>query len=1212
MRTDNAEFASALAAASISPRFTLQVAFDDGETDLAYLLSHNDSGYPAGGISITGIKDLAGVSQKIDPQKATATIGGLSFSVLDTAGALSALIAARLDDLRGLRHKLLRVYMGVESLAWLSYEQQQTYLISDISFSDGVYYFTCDDIQRITRKKIFSPHRCKLNASISADALVIPIANYTTAEFPTVAHDADYGDAPSSTVGYGRIEDETFRFTGITTDSVLGLSFVVDVGGRGALGTTAKAHDVTAGTNDDNKPAISEWVYIDGPAVKIAYYVLTGIDPLGVDDPWPDHWHAGVATSQVRLADFTGIGDDVWDTSTGAGVPVRFENPKETDAKQFIETELLLWLSAFMPIYASGELGIRRLAPVLSDAAHVLEIGDDDIGRYGKLRHDLKDVQNRLRVDWNRNPATGKTTRTTRLVDADSITLHGKADERTLTFKGVHTGKVTEEKLATAFDAFRDRASHPPQRLDLTVLPKHGNLEVGDVVKVTTDRVFDFAGGITSIARAFEVQRVAQNYTTGAVSLALFGSSRRAGSLDHFATGNRLPDDWYTTGGATDLSTVITITAGAVTTDQSIAAGDYYYTGDLTINAGVSLTVNTAGVLRLSVRGFLQIDGAIDATGQGGAGGIGATQTDATGRYGSTRGTNGIHANASTNQTDVAQYEETGDIVYREQYVSPVYDGGQHSIATRQLILAGGELVGLPGAALDVGAGGQYGSISYRYSKANDPSPVAAITVDGGDGGDGGGSVVIVSRGLAFDVAGQIITDGADGTLGTVQGGIISGAGGGGFPGFAAVFLDGAYTAPDLAEHHQANRGACPSNGTSWDGTWRTRTDSEPPTAAEAATKGYAVSSHSTAMSLVQFIPTDSIAIEDTGAPVHQVAAPELSGLQSGDAQLIRRVDGTIVSQIQATWTHNGDPDTAGFEIQARLVSESTWQTVIFTPDATLRRALFQAADDNRYDVRVRALALSPATASDWAVISGHYVVGKQAAPAAPSSFTVTGRAGQMREYTWALSNPPADLAGFRIRYSTTTTAAWDDMTPLHGSATGGNFLGLLTSSPFESQQLAAGTYRFAIKSVDTSGNESTTALYRTVTLGVPPIGESLAAADMFALGWPGTKVHCAVHPYSGELIPHTVRSLAQILEGDHKWDTAPHPDPEYTHIPLYIASNPVEFNLQMAITGGNNVTVSVASSSDGGASYGAFIPLSGVAGLVTATYIKIKLNWDT
>jgi hypothetical protein len=99
-------------------------------------------------------------------------------------------------------------------------------------------------------------------------------------------------------------------------------------------------------------------------------------------------------------------------------------------------------------------------------------------------------------------------------------------------------------------------------------------------------------------------------------------------------------------------------------------------------------------------------------------------------------------------------------------------------------------------------------------------------------------------------------------------------------------------------------------------------------------------------------------------------------------------------------------------------------------------------------------------------VVTGRFV---KLAPPDVGSLSVQVKADGTRQYTFDTSNAPKDVAfggGYQIRYRLAgTSTPWGGMTPLH--------TGLITQSPYETNQPLPGVYDFAVVAVDSLGNSS-------------------------------------------------------------------------------------------------------------------------------------------
>jgi len=834
MRQDNTVFASANSSVSKSPRAVLQISFDSANADLLYLTSHSDTATPPGAVAAglviaNVIESVSSQSQSINPDQALSTIGALSFKAVDMNESLTAYQRDKLDFGRGLRHKQVILYVAYEGFSWADYQPVLMFVIDDPDYLDGVYNFKCSDIQRITRKDIFDPETTTLSASVTSTQLHIPVHQTDLTKFPPIEHDSSYTDRPNETVSYARINDEKFCHSGLFTHATDGVSFQVVAGGRGALNTLAAEHTIDVARSDDRQTKITEHVFLEGPAPKILNALLTGNLENQPGQTLPNNFHLGVDTQYVRLAEFTGIGNDLWNTATEKGRHVRFEGVEKTDGKKFIEKELLFYLSCFMPVRSDGALGLRRLAPVLSNSGYLVELNAINVVSYGALNHDYSAVINNIDVEWNYDYSKEDYTKNSVLIDAESIAIHGEATKKTVKLRGAHTGAIADKSIFGYFDQVRDRFSGPPLRLSVSVLPSLNYLEVGDAVNVNLAQVRDInEPNSIALNRVFEVQKVSVNWLTGDVKLELFGSSQKAGTIKR-TTFNQVMDSAYWASEGVELSTVLTIVNGVITEDGHLSgaatfgAAVYYYLGNLELAAGVRVTFDQN--VTLKVQNFYTINGDMDGKGRGHAGGAGATL------FSDNNSTSILLGEFSTPILDNAgagvsgvlgstkssgNLRASGSNFFMATLVDGVLtEGALQSVPNYNLQNNSASLDGLPSDLR--GASGAGGRFLYTRDGGSGGDPYYVVG-NGGDGGNGGAGLLVICGGMAFGVSGSIDTSGDDGVLGggaVVQGRqVYAGSGGGGAPGGLLVVLDGQSTPPELVTGHVALQGDCPVQGT--------------------------------------------------------------------------------------------------------------------------------------------------------------------------------------------------------------------------------------------------------------------------------------------------------------------------------------------------------------------------------------------------------------
>ena len=239
-------------------------------------------------------------------------------------------------------------------------------------------------------------------------------------------------------------------------------------------------------------------------------------------------------------------------------------------------------------------------------------------------------------------------------------------------------------------------------------------------------------------------------------------------------------------------------------------------------------------------------------------------------------------------------------------------------------------------------------------------------------------------------------------------------------------------------------------------------------------------------------------------ATIFNVSPPSDVNFQSGDAGLTRQADGTILSGLLISWTNTAtDRLNSSYEIQYKLATATDYR-VVLVPASVTEHLITPLEEGEIYDVQIRGINVA-GTVSDW-VTAQVEILGKTAPPPDVDVFTVAREADGTRRFAWLLKNEPLDLAGYIIRYrSGTSMGDFDTATRLHE--------GLLTASPYETNELAAGQYTFGIVAVDTSGNRSTNPTIITATLGDPRLRNALFHQIESAAGWPGTKTSCFVNP---------------------------------------------------------------------------------------------------
>lgn len=1230
MRADNAAFAEKNAAAEKSPRFVWEQSYDSANTILRYFTSHNGTPVPAGAAVIQNcIKDVSATSQTLNPDTANARIGAIKIELRDIGAQVTDLFGGQLALGRSTRLQRGRLFVGYEGLTFNSLIDRefvlvQTQLVDEIAYDDGSYFIRCLDIQRELREDIFDVAVTNLQASLLIGQTTASV--FDTSQFELLAHGTSYSDAPSATVGYFKIDQEVIRYTGKTATTFTTLT-------RGALNTVEADHLVDVAAPADRRTKVEEYVYLEMPAVKLVLALLTGVLEQQGGAQLPTGWHLGIPAEFVRNADFTGIGIDWYNPlDDSAGFPVRFEGLTKRKGKEFIEKELLRLLFAFMPVYADGALGLRRVPDLAPGAAYSAQLDNTNVRRTGELKHDFRRTHNKFQIAWNFEPSQKNTTRKNLLIDADSILVHNKAEPLELKFLGLHGSRHTAVTLQTRYDAMRDAFAGPPLALRAWLHLAQNPIEVGDVVRGIMPWIRDINPPHGPIDRSFAVHQIAATWDEG-VSVKLFASTRRAKPVSATADLTVLTDAWYISEG-TELSTVLTITGtapGHISANGTLAGGAdmnaapsiFYYDGDLVLDAGV--TVTFTGNVQLRVKGFLTVNGTLDGKGGGFAGAVSpgavpsAVNLGTPGFLGTTVAGGAIVVLIFINDEAIGFATVPGAVVRGVNDVAPPLS----------LTWDGTTLGGFPADCR--GSSGSSGGVSFKVFGG---SGAAA----GGAGGASGAGLIIVCRGTAEGAAGKIDVSGVDGAPGgfiTSAGSrtYFSGAGAGGSPAACYIILDGAQqVVPSLTLATAVavqGRGALPGGAQVLSVP---SSKSKPPAGAyysfyagQLGIEAFPVADLSDGRGAfrVQFVPGNLLAVADMPAEI--LTPPTGMGLATGTAELLTMRDGTLAARIKVTWIASVDGRTRGYEIQFKKSADAIWTDIAPVAGINITTAwIIGAEDGNNYDVRIRAgdglrsvsvfvtvtnflvigkiQAPSDVTglvftdgiltwdeipdtdrkgyvvrhqdsgANDWnTALPGHgtafitdnrfdsrEIVGSlhrllvksidtsrilsvgamslvvDLRPNHPNIFLVSRQPDGTREFTFETTVPSHDVAGVKIRFFLGTTSDWSVMTPLHE--------GVLAASPFESNQLAAGTYTFAVKNEDEAGNESALATFITTTIGDPRIKGAIVNQKE-ETAWTGTKTSAHVDVGTGWLVADgtaTWLTLPATWAGWLEWNAIP------------------------------------------------------------------------
>ena len=240
-------------------------------------------------------------------------------------------------------------------------------------------------------------------------------------------------------------------------------------------------------------------------------------------------------------------------------------------------------------------------------------------------------------------------------------------------------------------------------------------------------------------------------------------------------------------------------------------------------------------------------------------------------------------------------------------------------------------------------------------------------------------------------------------------------------------------------------------------------------------------------------------------SPFTQNKPPSNLQLESGNEALRVSTTGTVDVRIKAMWDAPINSFTLFYELEYKESNQTEYQSVVVSSAAT-QYFISGVTEGVNYDVRVRAVN-SMGVKSAYVTETAHTVVGKTEPPPDVQTFAVSVLGDGTRRFTFDNSNFPADVlvgGGVRIRYSNDIDAVWGNMTALNG---------LITSSPYETSDIPAGSYRFSIRMENSSGIQSNNPLYITATLAQRPTSDAVLNRIEQDLNWEGTYTNGWITP---------------------------------------------------------------------------------------------------
>lgn len=213
------------------------------------------------------------------------------------------------------------------------------------------------------------------------------------------------------------------------------------------------------------------------------------------------------------------------------------------------------------------------------------------------------------------------------------------------------------------------------------------------------------------------------------------------------------------------------------------------------------------------------------------------------------------------------------------------------------------------------------------------------------------------------------------------------------------------------------------------------------------------------------------------------VEPPRTLALASGTAYLVKKGDGTIISQLHVTFDPSITPSAAAYEVQYATAAEyatDDWTNAGSVGGSFNGYNISNVEDGVAYHVRLRAV-VGELLKSAWVEVGPHTIVGKTAPPVTPTGLAAVAQVNGVR--LTCNRTTEADFSKYLV-YANTSNSK-----PVDPDYTSADNIKTITG-------LVAGqAYYFWLEAVDTSGNKSTATASVTATPLSVSAGETGAPA---------------------------------------------------------------------------------------------------------------------
>lgn len=346
----------------------------------------------------------------------------------------------------------------------------------------------------------------------------------------------------------------------------------------------------------------------------------------------------------------------------------------------------------------------------------------------------------------------------------------------------------------------------------------------------------------------------------------------------------------------------------------------------------------------------------------------------------------------------------------------------------------------------------------------------------------------------------------------------------------------------------------------------------------------------------------------DTNLPnLTTVQPPTNVTLTTGTSVLAIRLDGTVFSRILVEWTAPDDmfvQNGGTINIQYKKTSDNNYIDNGFVPGDQTFDYILDVQDGVAYDVQIRALNFR-GSSSSWVQVLDTVVIGKTAPPSDVPSITVGQNGNTVVLASGAIDD--LDLAGYEYRYGP-VGSAWSTLIFIETANSRPGNGGAVTTS-----DVPPGTWDFAVKAIDTTGNYS---VNDTRTTQKIIHQDALVHDEDEAPNWTGTMSGFVFH-YTGVISPDNQFVSSHYLAWEDFDNFCPDPvaSAVYTSQTLDMGSDQdlrvysnITYGLGLSQSGIPTYTTAIDTWLTGGSDPNSYT--SWTIGFLTLRYLKYRLNY--